>query len=163
MGTDVSTGTQILFFDGVAFDDADASILDFTDSIASFVDGANLLYEFGVTGADEFWTTVGMDAEFPGLVGANNPTNRIAVNVVEYWNGPELIPHNYLGPIDSRFTGATQLQGKGDFAGGPTGVWPLTTDTDIYIKPIPEPTTMILFGIGLLGIAGVSRKRSTIQ
>lgn len=28
---------------------------------------------------------------------------------------------------------------------------------------VPEPTTMILFGIGLLGIAGVSRKRFTIK
>lgn len=167
-GTDVSVGTTTLFFDGVAFADADASITtSLPDSIASFVDGANLLYEFGFTGAggtaatNEFWETVGLDAEFPALVGTNNPTNRLALNVVEYWNGPELIPHNYLGSVgDTNFTGETQLQGKGDFAAGPTGLWPLTTDTDIYIKPIPEPATVALFGLGLLCISAVSRKKT---
>ncbi len=29
--------------------------------------------------------------------------------------------------------------------------------------PVPEPTTLLLFGIGLLGIAGVSRKKKAIH
>lgn len=31
-----------------------------------------------------------------------------------------------------------------------------------FSQPIPEPTTMILFGLGLLGVAGVSRKKRSI-
>ena len=31
-----------------------------------------------------------------------------------------------------------------------------------YQAPIPEPATMLLFGVGLLGIAGISRKRKAI-
>ncbi len=33
------------------------------------------------------------------------------------------------------------------------------TDITIHEAPVPEPGTLILFGIGLLGIAGVNRKK----
>jgi len=31
--------------------------------------------------------------------------------------------------------------------------------TDTNPAPVPEPVTMMLFGIGLLGLAGVSRRK----
>ena len=32
---------------------------------------------------------------------------------------------------------------------------------DVAINPVPEPATMMLFGLGLLGLAGVSRKKTS--
>lgn len=45
---------------------------------------------------------------------------------------------------------------------GFTGVFNFGVDTDKVtgVNPVPEPATMLLFGIGLLGITGIGRKNS---
>lgn len=170
LGTGLSSGTMALLFDGVAFDDASLTLGTFSDSTTSFVADARLLYEWGFTeaggiaAANEFWFTRGVDAEFPFFVGTNSLTNRLSLNITQRWAGPELLPHNHLGttsPFDLNFTLAAQVQGKGSFDGTGLGPWPLVTDTDVYIKaqPIPEPSTIMLFGFGLLGFAWISRKK----
>ncbi len=43
--------------------------------------------------------------------------------------------------------------------GDSRGWYDLTVNSDAGSSPVPEPATMLLFGLGLLGLAGVSRKK----
>ncbi|MCP4552139.1 MAG: PEP-CTERM sorting domain-containing protein [Bacteroidetes bacterium] len=48
---------------------------------------------------------------------------------------------------------------SGDFVFGEHyGAWAVTNSLD-PTTPVPEPATMLLFGIGILGLAGVNRRR----
>ena len=178
LGTGVATGTMAMMFDGVAYADAEeefdpGTIDNVADSAQTFVDGARLLYEFGLTGAaGEFWETAGIDAAISTLAMTSpRPDNIISLNITQQWAGPDLDPHNFLGDAgDLNFTDAVQLQGDGSFQAlpqignppVPNSPWGLGTDTNFYIKPdiIPEPGTMLLLGFGLISLAGVTRRKS---
>ena len=45
------------------------------------------------------------------------------------------------------------------YTGSPVTASGTVTVTYTYTTPVPEPATMVLFGIGLLGVAGISRKK----
>lgn len=55
--------------------------------------------------------------------------------------------------------GSAYLIGFEDIVGGGDGDYNDTMFLVSKIAPVPEPTTMILFGIGLLGLAGINRKK----
>lgn len=74
-----------------------------------------------------------------------------------------------LGPFSGAFSGSAS-------AGGPSiNPFSLTIDTtithtgaqttsfDAFIRPIPEPGTILLFGIGLLGLGIISRRKLQVK
>lgn len=166
---------------GVFFDDVTRGELLTSDdntlqeAIDSFV-GDNRVWEFGFEGADfadgvsdlgEFFVAAG--AEGTDEVGASllSITNLINLNLLEGIGIP-LVAHAYLGgtiaelsAVDAgvTFTAAAQLQGIGGI-NAPTGLaFDFKTDTDLYVQPVPEPSSLAIFALGALGLARYRRRK----
>jgi hypothetical protein len=165
----LADGTAIMWFDNVDYVSADEGLANLSLSATSFVKDGILQYEFGFTGGgdtpgpDEFWSTRGEDAALPFFTGATTPSNRIALNITQRWAGPALEPHNWRLDVrgDSLFTGPTEFQGFGSVTGisGVGTPWPVVTDTDAYMSSIPEPASIALMSLGLVGLGFASRKK----
>lgn len=146
-----------------------------TDALeAMFTDGT-LLYEFGFAGdADEYWLAQSVD-EDPSSAKTNTAfggTFNVALSV---------ITNNFLPVVQSSFTDVADASGlyagrpAGDdmidlFGGGGLGTTDpdliggttpgdVRSDGDFFFATVPEPTTLLLFGFGLLGIAGAGRRK----
>ena len=127
----------------------------------------NPLWEFGFTGAGgvsqggEFWGAkvelpVGGLFPDPGGVSFNS-----ALNVTHDYaaTGIKLLPHDWLGfGLFSGNTWQLQLSGGIDDP-NLVGDNMLSTDTNIYIRPIPEPGSLVLLGLGLFAVGTVIRRR----
>jgi hypothetical protein len=47
-------------------------------------------------------------------------------------------------------------------AGGSNGAPPMALLDGISIDPVPEPASIAIFGLGLLGLAGLRRRRTRL-
>lgn len=82
-----------------------------------------------------------------------------SVGGIEFGN-PEEFEYSYLGA-----TGGVFSLDLHDITGIQLGTCVQLTGTITNVgdpqAPVPEPATMVLFGIGLLGLAGVSRRKNS--
>lgn len=145
---DPAAGTMIIVFEH-------SPLVPGTNPTPSAV---NMLWELGFTGAGgsatggEFWTA---DTTTDLIIAGLHGSVELAVNTTKLGNAPAtfLQPHNFLGAFDPSYTGLTDLQGKGtfDFTGTTVPGYPITSDTDFYILPVPEPHSAVVWGV--LGVA----------
>lgn len=132
---------------------------------AAAIDGAHWA-TFGFGDADDQWFSVGLDsfAAAAGLPGATkvatfNYAMSMLVNntgrIVNKQNVPCIIGFSCAG--DAK----TDMIGSGDVLGG-LGLhpdWDARSDFDYTLSVVPEPTTLALLGIGLLGAGVMGRRR----
>lgn len=72
-----------------------------------------------------------------------------------YWNGSA-----YVNPNIGAINGAVAQPGQTTPLGGPDVIFQTDVSTSGTATYVPEPTTMMLFGIGLLGFAGIVRRKN---
>ncbi|MCF8105649.1 MAG: PEP-CTERM sorting domain-containing protein [Desulfohalobiaceae bacterium] len=147
-----------LFFNYVfASDEYNEFVDSFNDVFAFFLDGENIALIPGTS------IPVSVDnvnnGDFPSLYNDNDPSDTSTPFNIEYDGFTDVLQAQALGltpgshsiklaiadALDSALDSAVFIQG-GSFS-------------DIPTNPIPEPTTWLLFGTGLFGLAGFGKKK----
>lgn len=107
---------------------------------------------------DDFWFATDMTNIFTPVVGSGN-----AVSVTwDRQNDPTSnLQDSAMGTFMSSENGELSFNITGIVAAsdGKGNPFVRLNGLDLTQSPVPEPTTMLLFGLGLLGLVGVSRKK----
>lgn len=144
------------------------SIVDLTDLVTN----GDLLWVSGITSADNYWygrSELTDDVGFPG-VAANTDVGdyAFALDLITNNSGLAFASVDCSTPLSFPFTGAVANAsvdqcGIGNIltpapAGGSTTPFDVWNDQNITMNRVPEPATLSLLALGLLGAGVVSRK-----
>jgi hypothetical protein len=125
-----------------------------------------------VSVTDTYTTFGALDADITGFVAAIGGTTSGSVNFFANINGVELAVNwaDMLKPGGGAFAGSQSLS-LADFNFNSNDIWDMTltavvshqgpgyTTFDASVAPVPEPATVLLFGVGLVGLVGYSRRK----
>ncbi len=83
----------------------------------------------------------------------------VSGQVVTYTNWYPSEPNNWYPAGEDYGTMNFGNPGKWNDIGSDSSEWPFTTVGVIEVAPVPEPSTMLLLGSGLIGLVGYGRKK----
>jgi hypothetical protein len=148
----VNAGTIGILFDDP--DDIDQSLATIPAAVATV--GGTKLWEIGFLGlGGELWTAATDTADITTAFSVITGSFSANVNVTGYFGGPLLVPQPVVGGA------ADILIRNGSIgAGAPGSAFPVSSDTDLLLIPVPEPGSMILWGgLAFFGASAARRRR----